>query len=289
MALVVTGGMTPTNVSLLAAARALDLDALLLPIDGAMRRSRPGDTVLARIDVRPTLDGVEPGFEQLDALPARGVRLLNRPSALLAAHDKLQSALRLGAHRVPHPRTAHMDESSPLPDLEYPLVVKPRFGSWGRDVVRCDSPGDLRRCLAGFRRRAWFRRQGALVQELVRPCGYDLRVLVAGRTVVGAIRRVAASGEWRTNVALGGSRVPVQPSALACRIAVEAAAAVGCDLAGVDLLPKDGGFVALEVNGCVDFTDAYAFPGRDVFADALLPLVDELAPAAAAGPTLSLV
>jgi ribosomal protein S6--L-glutamate ligase len=277
MAFVIAGRMSPTNVALLAAARALDLDAVLLPIDVALRRSRPGDTVLARLDVRPTLDGVEPGFEELDRLLDRGVPVLNPPNGLLAAHDKLQTALRLAANGVPHPRTAHVDETSPLPDLRYPVVVKPRFGSWGRDVTQCATPGELRRCLVAFTRRTWFRCQGALVQELVPPCGYDLRVVVSGGTVIGAIRRVAAPGEWRTNVALGATRAPVRPSLEACRIAVEAAAAVGCDLAGVDLLPGADGLIALEVNGCVDFTDEYAFRGSDVFADALRPLTTERA------------
>jgi RimK family alpha-L-glutamate ligase len=246
--------------------------------------------VLARLDVRRSLDGVEPGFEQLDRLLERGVRLVNPPSSLLAAHDKLQTAIRLAEAGVPHPRTAHVDDQSPAPDLEFPVVVKPRFGSWGRDVVLCEDARDLRRALSKLKRRQWFRKQGALVQELVPPRGYDLRVVVSSGTVVGGIKRVAATGEWRTNVALGGTRVPTRIPAHAGRMAIRAAEALGCDLVGIDLLPRRGGYVVLEVNACVDFNETYSFDGRDVFADALRPFAaDQVAVGAAAERALSLV
>ncbi len=85
------------------------------------------------------------------------------------------------------------------------------------------------------------------------PLGWDLRIVVAGGRVVGAARRVAAPGEWRTNVALGGRSEPVAPPPLAQTLALEAAAAIRGDLLGIDLLPLGDGFVVSEVNGAVDF------------------------------------
>ena len=94
-----------------------------------------------------------------------------------------------------------------------------------------------------------------MAQQLVPPRGHDLRVLVAGGTVIGAIKRVAKRGEWRTNVALGAARVPVEPSPAACDLALAAAAAISGDLVGVDILPvSPGRYVVLEVNGAVDFS-----------------------------------
>ena len=168
----------------------------------------------------------------------------------------------------------HADE--PAPPWTGPVVVKPRFGSWGRDVTLCENEVAFRRHLHALELKPWFQRHGALVQELVEPAGYDLRIVVAAGVPVGAISRVAAKGEWRTNVSLGGTRVRVDPPPGALALAVWAAAAAGTELVGVDLLPDGaGGWTVLELNGAVDFTSEYRID-RDPFVAA----ASELAQAA---------
>lgn len=271
----VCGTLNRTNAALLDALTGAGLDARTTS-PSELRDARPGDIALGRLDVLPTLEGVEAGMWELRRAKSRGVHVLNDAPTLLAAHDKLATALRLAAAGLPHPRTAHLDGGSALPKLRPPLVVKPRFGSWGRDVFRCEDALQFAACLASLEGRNWFEQQGVLVQELVPPCGYDLRIIVAGGRVAGAIERVAADGEWRTNVALGGWRRRTDPPAGARALAVEAAAAIGGDLVGVDLLPDaSGGWTVLELNGAVDFTDEYSLDGANVFAE----VVDALAPA----------
>jgi glutathione synthase/RimK-type ligase-like ATP-grasp enzyme len=135
-------------------------------------------------------------------------------------------------------------------------------------VHRSDSAAGFDAALAGVRDTNWYRRHGVLVQDLVPPAGYDLRIIVAAGRVVGAVYRVAAPGEWRTNIALGGVRRPVsEPPRTAAALAIEAAAVAGIDLAGVDLLP-DGreGWIVAELNGAVEFTEEYAAWG-DIFSE----------------------
>jgi [lysine-biosynthesis-protein LysW]--L-2-aminoadipate ligase len=130
-------------------------------------------------------------------------------------------------------------------------------------VERCDTRDEAEDCLARASATSWFRRHGALVQELVPSAGVDLRVVVAGGEVVGAIERVAQAGEWRTNASLGAVRRPVDPPADARALAMAAAAAVGASLVGVDLLPlAAGGYTVVELNGAVDFNVEYGV-GRD--------------------------
>jgi RimK family alpha-L-glutamate ligase len=265
---------TPTNVALIEALHVQGADAALAT-GRRLRNLAPGDTVLGRIDVLSTLDGVESclwGFREFERA---GVRILNRAGALLACHDKLLTALRLRRSGLPHPKTAHADRATPPLHLRFPVVVKPRFGSWGRDVALCEDERALAAHFRALRRTRWFRRQGALIQEFVPPQGHDLRVVVARGAVVGAISRVPPPGEWRTNVALGATRQPVSEIApVAAELAVAAAEAIGADLAAVDLLPDADGHVVLELNGAADFTHEYSLDGRDIFEEVALLLLD---------------
>jgi RimK family alpha-L-glutamate ligase len=266
-----------TNLRLVEAAPP-GVELVIMPPTGTLGLLGPGDAALARLDVLPSLDGIEPGIWEIGRLEAEGVHVFNRLRALLATHDKLQTSRSLQAASVPHPRTAHMIAARAIAPIEPPVVVKPRFGSWGRDVTLCQTRAELKACVEELSGRTWFRRQGVLVQELIPPLGHDLRLVVAGGRVVGAVRRNAAEGEWRTNVALGAERETTAPPRAAREIAVAAADAVEGDLVGIDLMPtRDGGWVVIEVNGAVEFNDEYSLE-TDVFSaavDALLAGIAE--------------
>ena len=217
----------------------------------------PGDLALNRLDVSAQLDGVEDGLWIVNQLEAQDVRVLNRPAALLAAHDKLITARLLKTAGVPHPRTRRLHAAISLAGLTLPVVAKPRFGSWGRDVELCSDVRALNDYMERMRARPWWH-AGGIVQELVPPRASDLRIIIAAGEVVGAAVRIAAPGEWRTNVALGGRSIATRPPADACDLAIAATAKLGIDLAGVDLLRDDEGWVVLEVNGAVDMRPHYA-------------------------------
>src|SRR2546430_7161596 len=191
---VVAHRLSETNTALAAAA-----GGLVLTPRQALAVLEPGDVALARLDVRESLDGVEPGIDDVERLAARGVRVLNPPHALHAAHDKLLTARALRLPALPHPRTLLVGVDMPPPRVEIPLVIKPRFGSWGRDVTLCRDRAEPIRTIEGFAVRPWFRETGGVLQDLVPPVGHDLRIVVAGGRIVRAARRDAAPGEWRTN------------------------------------------------------------------------------------------
>lgn len=261
--------------------RELGLDARLVGGADLARIHGAADVILGRLDVLETLDGVEPGLFELLRAERRGVKVLNCAAALLDVHDKLRTAVRLANVALPHPRTAHV-RTVQVPPFEGPYVVKPRYGSWGCDVVRCEDADALVDRLESLRDRPWFRRHGALVQEAVPNEGRDLRIVVADGRVVGAAERLAAPGEWRTNVSCGGELRPTTIDDGIAELARTAAAAFGVDFVGVDVMPSRGrGPVVLELNGAVEFDAACALGGRSVAvaAAAALGLLSEPTPA----------
>jgi RimK family alpha-L-glutamate ligase len=260
---------------------------LLSPRDALLRLER-GDIALVRLDIRPDLAGIEEGLSAVERLVDQGVRVLNPPSALVRAHDKVLTARTLRRAGLPHPQTRLVELHREPPDVDFPVVVKPRFGSWGREVTLCNDRGVLERTLERLAYSEWFRATGAIAQELIPPLGHDLRLIVAGGGVIGVGRRTAAPGEWRTNVALGATVSRVTPSPVAVELARAAAEASALDLVGVDLLPTGpGGFSVVELNGAVDFRPVYAAPGRDIFTDAIAALSGCPRPSVASAATAS--
>src|SRR6266545_4204275 len=106
---------TETNVRLVEAApRGVEM-SIMCPAD-SLNLLRPGDAALGRLDVLPTVDGIESGTWEIARLAAEGVQVLNGLATLLATHDKLQTARALVAMGLPHPRTAHLvGPGTPLP------------------------------------------------------------------------------------------------------------------------------------------------------------------------------
>ena len=257
---VVGGESNRTNLDLVRKWQALGIDACIVSGAEARNELRPGDIAVGRLDVLATLDGIEDGLLELLELRAAGIRVVNSARALLNAHDKLRTAQRLAIAGVPHVPTQHVRRLQDA-ELRTPLVVKPRYGSWGADVLRCDDEVSMSAVSAEIAERRWFKKHGVIVQPLIAPMGRELRMIVAGGRVVGAESRVAAPGEWRTNVGLGGTLLPTAAWPGPSEIALAAAAAVDADFVGVDLLPSSSGYLVLEVNGAVDLDGTYSVGG----------------------------
>src|SRR5262245_14078832 len=84
-----------TNERLRAAFEARGARALVGSPEIAEEHARLGDVILGRLDVRPALDGIQPGLGRLRRLRDRNVLVVNDADTLVATHDKLATALLL--------------------------------------------------------------------------------------------------------------------------------------------------------------------------------------------------
>ena len=127
----IVGWPQETNDLIVEAWRELGIPAGMLSPSDARLLLGCNDVAIGRFDVRETLDGVQPGLEVLTELEGEGVRVLNTVDALLNAHDKLRTTRLLVGAGLPHPKTIHVTAPGEVTEIDPPVVVKPRFGSWG--------------------------------------------------------------------------------------------------------------------------------------------------------------
>jgi ribosomal protein S6--L-glutamate ligase len=206
------------------------------------------DAVIVRTMPPGSLEQVIYRMDALWRLSAAGVRVLNPPKALECAVDKYLALVRIEAAGLMVPATIVCEHAEAALDafdrLGGDVVVKPIFGSEGRGIVRVS---DKELALRTFR--TLERIQAVLyVQRFIQNEGFDVRVLVLGGRVLGAMRR-RANGDFRTNVACRAVAEPHAISELEIEAALGAALAVGARFAGVDLLyDRDGTCYVIEVN-----------------------------------------
>ncbi len=229
------------------------------------------DAVLARIIPSGSLEQIIFRVDALHRLEERGVRVMNSPRAIERTVDKFWTSALLERCGLPTPETIvceTADEAFAAFRALGDVIVKPLFGSMGLGMVRVS---DEEMAYRVFRTIEQIRGVYYL-QRAVEHDGRDLRVFVVGGRVLGAIER--SSPGWRTNLARGGTARSVRLSEEWSSLAVRAAAAVGAEYAGVDLLPaRDGSVHVLEVNGIPGWQGLQEATGIDVAG----ALIDHLA------------
>jgi ribosomal protein S6--L-glutamate ligase len=234
------------------------------------------DGVLVRMMPPGSLEQVVFRMDALHRLSALGIPVLNSPRAVEAAVDKYLAQALLDANGVPVPPTWVGESADAALDafesLGGDVVVKPLFGSEGRGLVRVSDRELARRTFTTLARL----NAVLYVQAAVRHPGHDMRVFVLGDRVLGAFRRHAPPGDWRTNVALGGRAERCALEGSLQELAIRSARAVGATMAGVDLMHDQdrGGPVVLEVNAVPGWRALADVTGIDVASEILARLRD---------------
>jgi RimK family alpha-L-glutamate ligase len=250
-------------------------EATILPYEGLVASigPRPGlrsrtmeldtaDAVLARIIPSGSLEQIIFRVDALHRLEDRGIRVLNSPRAIERTVDKFWTSAILEHCGIPTPPTIVCDtaeEAAAAFRMLGDVIVKPLFGSMGLGMVRVDNEEMAYRVFRTIEQI----RGVYYLQRTIEHDGVDVRAFVVGGQVLGAIERRADG--WRTNLARGGAARSITLPDHLSGLAVRAAAAVGADYAGVDLLTAtDGTVYVLEVNGIPGWRGLQEATGVDV-------------------------
>jgi RimK family alpha-L-glutamate ligase len=223
------------------------------------------DVVVVRGIPRGSLEQIVFRVDVLHALAAAGVRAVNGALAIEHTIDKFLASALLAAAGLPTPRTVACerpdDALEAFDELGSDVIVKPLFGSMGFGMARVEDRDVAQRVFRALE----IERAVYYVQETLPHDGTDVRAMVVGGRVVAAIERVGTG--WRANLSRGAQARPITLDQQRARLCVQAAATLGADYAGVDLLrAADGRDYVIEVNGIPGWRGVERATGIDVAA-----------------------
>lgn len=220
------------------------------------------DAVIPRIGASITFYGAAlvRQFEMM------GVYCINRAVAITRSRDKLRCLQLLSRKGLGLPITGFSHSPGDIQDLikmvgGAPLVIKLLEGTQGIGVVLAETNKAAESVIEAF----LGLKANIMVQEYIKEAkGADLRCFVVGGKVVAAMERKARPGEFRANVHRGGSTSLVQLTPKELEAAVLAAALMGLNIAGVDMLRSERGPLILEVNSSPGLEGIEKATGKDV-------------------------
>jgi ribosomal protein S6--L-glutamate ligase len=230
---------------------------------GVEVKSADVDVVIPRIGASITAYGlaVVTHFDMM------GVPVVNAAQSIARSRDKLRCLQYLSRAGLDIPRTVMAHDRSNVRKLVeevggLPLIIKLIRGTQGVGVMIAHTLPEVQTIVDTF----WDLGQEIVLQEFVAESkGKDVRALVVGERVVGAMRRQAKKeGEFRSNIHRGGEGQPIQLLPSYIEAAVTAARIIGLGIAGVDMLEGHEGPRLMEINSSPGFEGLEAATRQDI-------------------------
>jgi ribosomal protein S6--L-glutamate ligase len=263
------------NRRLMEAARALNHQAILvhpgrlfmgvddqgLRID-SLRRRFQADVILPRLGA--TIK--EYGLTMIRHLELLGIPVINNYQSILLARNKFLSLQTLFKSGVPVPESAYASNWSNFETAVaklggLPLVIKARNSRQGRGVFLIDAIEKHRSLLNGFLDRG----EGLLIQKFIPPeKRKDIRIMVVGKRILGAMSLTPKKGDFRANIHLKGRAEGVRLTRAMSNLAIRSVKALGLAISGVDMIEDDGMLWVVDVNYAPGFKGLERCTGKDV-------------------------
>ncbi len=186
--------------------------------------------------------------------------------ALVRSRDKLRSLQILSRAGLGMPKTAFANEPKDLDNIieqvgGAPCVIKLLEGTQGIGVILAENQKAAKSVLEAFLKL----KANMLVQEFIKESkGADIRAFVVDGQVVGAMKRQAKEGEFRSNLHRGGTASLIKLTSEEKATAIKAAKKLGLGIAGVDMLQSERGPLIMEVNSSPGLEGIEGATGEDI-------------------------
>jgi len=189
-------------------------------------------------------------FERLNVLT------LPNSQAIEASKDKMYANQIMAQAGLPIPKTmltrfpcrAELVEKQ----VGFPCVLKVVTGSHGAGVYLCENAKqfeDLSELISSLDSKT-----SMIIQEYISSSkGRDLRVIVIGGRVVGAMQRKSTDGSFKANISRGGQGEAYDVDDELEMLSIQVAKVLDLDIAGVDLLFAGDGYRVCEANSAPGF------------------------------------
>lgn len=189
-------------------------------------------------------------FERLNVLT------LPNSQSIEASKDKLYANQILAQAGLPIPKTMLTRFPCKAELVErvvgFPCVMKVITGSHGAGVYLCENSKqfeDLSELIHSIDGKT-----SMIIQEYIEHSkGRDLRVIVIGGRVVGAMERTATDDSFKANISRGGEGKAYDVDDEMEMLAIQVAKVLDLDIAGVDLLFHPDGYRVCEANSSPGF------------------------------------
>lgn len=206
-------------------------------------------------------------------LALSGIPFINSIEAVRNCRNKMLTSLLLNKAGILQPQTIYyprMDKADTIHLGSWmPVVFKRKMGTHGIGASKLTSETQLNTLLSGKRKKDCL-----YFQKYVENFGYDYRVVVVGRRVIGALKKSYAKGEWRTHAAHGGQVEACDISPLLASICLRSAAVLDTHFAGIDVMPcQDGKYYVLEVNSVPGMSLFFKHTGINIAEEILKHLI----------------
>jgi len=202
------------------------------------------DYILPRIDSKRA----EAGYHVFRVLDKMDVMKPYPADTILVAHNKFVTLEQMVKFGVPVPRTylssSREAAKKVLGKLKLPVIMKLLSGFGGEGVMFIESKEAAESTIDTMRSL----NQHMLLEEFIPNPGEDVRGIVAGDEIIASYKRIAAKGEQKANIHLGGSAKTFKLDDEMQEVVFKAAEAIKADICAIDMLIGKDGPLVIEAN-----------------------------------------